>query len=108
MSNLPINGDRFWDDLMALGSITDPKKPFTRRSFSPLFQEGRNWLKTRFEDAGLIVRLDQVGNLIGCLRGSDVHAPVIMLGSHSDTVPSGGRFDGPAGLLAALEMARAM
>ncbi len=104
----PIDGDRLWADLMGLAAITDPDKPYTRRSFSPLFLKGREWLAQRFEAAGLRVRMDAAANLIGRLDGTTPDAPVIMLGSHSDTVPSGGRFDGPAGVLAALEMVRAM
>ena len=108
MQKPPIDSERLWADLMALAAITDPDKPYTRRSFSPLFLKGRDWLKHRFEEAGLDVRLDTAANLIGRLDGSEPDAPVIMLGSHSDTVPSGGRFDGPAGVLAALEVVRAM
>jgi N-carbamoyl-L-amino-acid hydrolase len=103
----PIDGKRIWDDLMALAVITDPEKPYTRRSFSPRFLEGRAWLKRRFEEAGLTVRLDTGGNLIGRLEGSLADAKPVVLGSHSDTVPSGGRFDGPAGIIAALEVVRA-
>jgi N-carbamoyl-L-amino-acid hydrolase len=103
-----ISQQRIWDDLMALAAITDPDRPYTRRSFSPRFLEGRAWLRQRFEEAGLAVRLDTGGNLIGRIEGTDAHAPPILLGSHSDTVPSGGRFDGPAGIIVALEIVRAM
>jgi N-carbamoyl-L-amino-acid hydrolase len=103
----PIDGKRIWDDLMALAAITDPEKPYTRRSFSPRFLEGRAWLRQRFEEAGLTVRLDTGGNLIGRLAGSLADPNPIVMGSHSDTVPSGGRFDGPAGIIAALEVVRA-
>ena len=106
--NLPIDGRRLWDDLMRLAEITDPGKPYTRRSFSPLFDEGRVWLRQRFEAAGLEARIDSAGNLIGRRAGSDPAAGTILIGSHSDTVPSGGRFDGPAGVLAALEIARSL
>jgi N-carbamoyl-L-amino-acid hydrolase len=108
MPKPPIDSDRLWNDLMALAAITDPEKPYTRRSFSPLFLKGRDWLKARFEESGLTVRLDAAANLIGRLDGAEADAPTIMMGSHSDTVPSGGRFDGPAGVLAALEVVRAM
>jgi beta-ureidopropionase / N-carbamoyl-L-amino-acid hydrolase len=103
-----VSQQRIWDDLMALAAITDPDRPYTRRSFSPRFLEGRAWLRQRFEEAGLAVRLDTGGNLIGRIEGTDAHAPPILLGSHSDTVPSGGRFDGPAGIIVALEIVRAM
>lgn len=104
----PIDTDRLWDDLMALAAITDPDRPWTRRSFTPLFLEGRAWLEHRFREAGLEVRLDAGGNLIGRMEGSDPAAGTILIGSHSDTVPSGGRFDGVAGVIAALEVARAL
>jgi N-carbamoyl-L-amino-acid hydrolase len=107
-STSPIDGKRIWDDLMALAAITDPEKPYTRRSFSSRFLEGRAWLKQRFEEAGLTVHLDTGGNLIGRQEGSAADAKPIVLGSHSDTVPSGGRFDGPAGIIAALEVIRAL
>ncbi|HEY1152972.1 MAG TPA: Zn-dependent hydrolase [Pseudolabrys sp.] len=105
---LKIDQQRIWDDLMALAAITDPDHPHTRRSFSPLFLDGRAWLRKRFEEAGLKVRLDTAANMIGRMEGSDAGAQPIMLGSHSDTVPSGGRFDGPAGIITALEVVRAM
>jgi len=107
-SNLPIDGARLWHDLMQLAEITEPDKPYTRRSFSPLFDEGRTWLRRRFEEAGLTTRIDAAGNLIGRRDGSDPGLGTIMIGSHSDTVPSGGRFDGIAGVLTALEIARSL
>ncbi|MBR1221632.1 Zn-dependent hydrolase [Bradyrhizobium sp. U87765 SZCCT0131] len=107
-SRPPIDSDRLWNDVMALGAITDPDRPYTRRSFSARFLEGRQWLRERFEAAGLSVRLDTGANVIARLEGSVPDAPPIMLGSHSDTVPSGGRFDGIAGILTALEAVRAL
>ena len=101
-SGLPVDGGRLWADIMALAAITDPQHPYTRRSFSPLFMQGRAWLQQRFAEAGLHVRIDAGGNLIGRLPGHDPAAGTIMLGSHSDTVPSGGRFDGIAGVIAGL------
>ncbi|MGV3632895.1 MAG: Zn-dependent hydrolase [Pseudorhodoplanes sp.] len=106
--NLPIDGRRLWDDLMQLAEITDPGKPYTRRSFSPLFDKGRVWLRRRFEEAGLETRIDAAGNLIGRREGTEPSAGTILIGSHSDTVPSGGRFDGPAGELAALDIVRTL
>lgn len=103
-----INGARLWGDLMALGEITEPGQPYTRRSFSAKFVEGREWLAARFRDAGLVVRIDAGGNLIGRRTGRSPDAATIMLGSHSDSVPGGGRFDGMAGILAGLEIARAL
>lgn len=103
-----IDEARLWGDLMALAAITEPGRPYTRRSFSPLFLEGRNWLADRYRTAGLSVRIDAGGNLIGRRPGLRADARVIMLGSHSDSVPNGGRFDGIAGVLVGLEIARAL
>ena len=93
---------------MALAAITDRGRPYTRRSFSPLFLQGRAWLAKRFADAGLAMRIDTAGNLIGRLDGADPTLGVIAVGSHSDTVPSGGRFDGIAGLATGLEVVRSL
>jgi beta-ureidopropionase / N-carbamoyl-L-amino-acid hydrolase len=107
-SNLPVDAGRLWDDIMALAAITDPEKPYTRRSFGALFSDGREWLARRFAEAGLEVRIDAAGNLIGRREGAERGLKPILLGSHSDTVPSGGRFDGIAGVIAALETARSL
>lgn len=104
-ANSPVNGQRCWDRLMELAAITDPALPWTRRSFSSLFLEGRDWLRRAFEAAGLTVRVDAGGNLIGRLPGSAGLPKAILIGSHSDTVPGGGRFDGIAGVMAGLEIA---
>ena len=103
---LRADADRLWADVMALAEITEPGRPFMRRSFSPLFLEGRAWLTRAFESAGLACRLDAAGNLIARLEGLEPRRPAILLGSHSDTVPDGGRFDGIAGVLAGLEALR--
>jgi N-carbamoyl-L-amino-acid hydrolase len=107
-SNLPVDAGRIWDDLMALAAITDPGRPWTRRAFSPLFAEGRAYLRRRFEEAGLTCRVDAAGNLIGRRAGTDSSRGTILVGSHSDTVPDGGRFDGPAGVIAGLELVRSL
>ncbi len=107
-SNLPLDADRLWGDVMALAEITDPARPYTRRSFTALFLEGRALLAQRFADAGMTTRIDAAGNLIGRIEGSNPALGVIAVGSHSDTVPSGGRFDGIAGVATGLEIARAL
>ncbi|MEA2857296.1 MAG: beta-ureidopropionase / N-carbamoyl-L-amino-acid hydrolase [Methylobacteriaceae bacterium] len=107
-SNLPVNQDRLWEDLMTLAEITESDRPYTRRSFTPMFLKGRDWIKARFEAAGLATRIDTAGNLIGRRAGARPGKGTIVIGSHSDTVPSGGRFDGTAGVMAGLEVARAL
>jgi len=107
---LPLRVDRaaLQADVEALSLLTDPDRPWTRRSFTPRFLEGRAWLHDRFEQAGLVVRIDAAGNLIGRWQAEDIAAAVVMTGSHCDTVPGGGRFDGIAGVLAGLAAIRAM
>lgn len=107
-TNLPVQATRIAEDIDALAEITEPGRPWTRRVFSPLYLEGRAYLERRMREAGLQTRIDAAGNLTGRRKGTGKAAGVIMLGSHSDTVPDGGRFDGIAGVVAALEVARAL
>ena len=86
-------------DFDALAAITEPGRPWTRRSFTPMFLQGRRFLEKRFAEEGVSVRVDAAGNLIGRWQGAQPGTSVLMTGSHSDTVPSGGRFDGIAGVL---------
>jgi len=105
---LPLQADRLWNRLQTLAGFTRPDVPWTRRAFSPEFMAARAWLQQEFLAAGLSVRLDAAGNLIGRREGRVPGAPALMSGSHSDTVQGGGRFDGILGVLAALEVAHAL
>ena len=105
---MPIDSARLWSRLEALAAITEPDRPWTRRSFTPMFLKGRAWLEAEFRRAGLETRIDAGGNLIGRLEGREQGLPPVLIGSHSDTVPSGGRYDGPLGIFAALEVAQAV
>jgi N-carbamoyl-L-amino-acid hydrolase len=107
-TNLPVNAVRIADDIKGLARLTEPDRPYTRRAFTPMFLEGRAFLDRQFKAAGLETRIDASGNLIGRRKGRKSGLGTIMLGSHSDTVPEGGRFDGIAGVAAALEVARAL
>ncbi len=104
--NLLVDAGRIAADIDALAAITEPDRPYTRRAFTPLFLEGRRHLEVCFQDAGLQTHIDSSGNLIGRRPGREPGRGTLMLGSHSDTVPEGGRFDGIAGVVAALEVAR--
>ena len=109
MMNRPLlnpSRERIEADLRRLAEFTDPDLPYTRRAFSPEYAEARRWLSERFRDAGLETRSDAAGNLIGRLGGGD--GPVLMMGSHIDTVEAGGRFDGVVGVLGALEVVRCL
>jgi beta-ureidopropionase / N-carbamoyl-L-amino-acid hydrolase len=105
---IEINADRLWNRIEALSRFTDAAKPWTRRAFDGQFAQGRAWLEREFKTAGLAVEIDAGGNLIGRSAGTGRGLGALVTGSHSDTVPSGGRFDGMLGLLAALEVAQSM
>jgi beta-ureidopropionase / N-carbamoyl-L-amino-acid hydrolase len=105
---ITINSDRLWNRMEALSRFTDPAKPWTRRAFDNQFAQGRAWLEEEFKAAGLAVEVDAGGNLIGRTPGTGRGLGALVAGSHSDTVPAGGRFDGMLGLLAALEAAQSI
>ena len=103
-----VDTDRMWQRLQALAGFTDPDRPWTRRAFSPVFLQAREWLAGEFRAAGLQVRLDSAGNLIGRRQGLEPGLKPLVTGSHSDTVPRGGRFDGALGVIAGLEVAQSL
>ena len=105
---LEVSRDRIERRLGALARFTDPARPYTRRAFTPSYAEARAWLADEMRSSGLAVATDAGANLIGVRAGDDPDAPAWMLGSHIDTVPSGGRFDGVAGVVCALEVADAL
>jgi beta-ureidopropionase / N-carbamoyl-L-amino-acid hydrolase len=105
---IEINAGRLWSRMEALSRLTDPALPWTRRAFDPQFAQGRKWLEREFLAAGLSVTIDAGGNLLGRIPGAAPGLGALVAGSHSDTVPAGGRFDGVLGLLAALEAAQSI
>lgn len=106
MTELPaVDLGRLQDDLAKLAEFRDPDSPgWTRRVFSEPYIRSREWVAERMRDAGLKVAVDAAGNVIGTLAGSSGQA--LVTGSHTDTVAGGGRFDGPLGVLGAIEAAR--
>lgn len=97
-----------WDDIEALAGFLDAGAPrYTRRPFGPAYAEARAWLAGRMAAAGLDVHGDAAGNLVGRRAGAEALPPIV-LGSHVDTVRGGGRFDGALGVLAAIEVVRAL
>lgn len=104
---MQIDVSRLWKRVEELARFTDPDRPWTRRAFTPLHLESREWLAESMRRAGLAVRLDEAGNLIGRREGRR-DLPPLVTGSHCDTVVDGGRFDGIIGVLAGLEIAQAM
>ncbi|WP_153722460.1 M20 family metallo-hydrolase [Sporosarcina cascadiensis] len=103
-----INEERLWKSVNDLAAITVEGQPWTRRSFTEKYNQGREWLIKQMKESGLSVRMDEASNVIGRREGTDSSLPPIVIGSHTDTVPDGGRFDGIAGVLAGLEIARTL
>lgn len=108
-SSLNIDPRRLRQDLEELARIgAGPEGGVTRLAFSPAEKAARQWMEEKMEAAGLAIRTDPAASLFGRLRGRDPRAPVLLLGSHLDTVPGGGRFDGALGCVGALEVARTL
>lgn len=102
-----VSGDRLWNDLMELGKIGAIEGGgVSRPGLSPADEEGRQWFIAACVKAGFDVRLDPMRNVIVRIPAKDPAAKVLATGSHLDSVPGGGRFDGALGALAALECAR--
>jgi acetylornithine deacetylase/succinyl-diaminopimelate desuccinylase-like protein len=94
-------------EIIKFSEFIDPnEKEFTRISFSEQYRNATAHLaQLMAKEAGLSVRRDAAGNLIGRREGKSRGAPAIMVGSHLDTVRAGGRSDGVAGVVAGLEIA---
>ncbi|MBU3731544.1 MAG: M20 family metallo-hydrolase [Beijerinckiaceae bacterium] len=102
-SNLRVDGPRLLQRLAALGRIGDTGDGGARRlALSEEDRQGRLWLIAEMKAIGLTVESDKIGNIFGTLPGREP-GPPIMLGSHIDTVGTGGRYDGAYGVLAGLE-----
>jgi len=101
------NLDRLASRFHALSEIgATPDFGATRVAYSPEDRQAKELLKGWMREAGLRVREDAVGNVFGLLEGSRPELPIVLAGSHIDTVPNGGHFDGVAGVLTALEVAQ--
>lgn len=103
-----ITGERIADRLQQLSQIgPDPDGGVTRPGYSDNEKTAKRLVQTWMQEAGLEVYEDGAGNVIGRLSGKDNQSPAIASGSHVDTVPNGGNFDGTVGVLAAIEVAEA-
>ena len=104
---LRVSAERLAADFEALSQIgATPDGGVHRPAFSPAHLEARLWLGERIREAGLQFRIDSAGNHSALLACGPDHAATLLLGSHLDSVPNGGRFDGALGVLAALEVLR--
>ena len=109
MSKLRINGVRLWASLMELARIgATPKGGVKRLALTDLDKQGRDLVVGWAKEAGLSITVDQIGNVFMRREGSNPALAPVMTGSHIDTQPTGGKFDGNYGVLAGLEVVRTL
>ncbi|MDU1130267.1 MAG: M20 family metallo-hydrolase [Veillonella sp.] len=103
-----IQRDRLVNDFEAMSQFTGPGEGINRLAFTDADWAGRQYIIDRMVDAGLTVETDGFGNVIGYKVGKNPDLPVVMVGSHTDSVPNGGNYDGVVGVLSAIEAVRSM
>lgn len=109
IKNSRINGERLWASLMELAKIgATPKGGCCRLTLTDLDRQGRDLVIRWAKAAGLSVTVDKIGNVFMRREGRNPSLPPIVSGSHIDTQPTGGKFDGNYGVLAALEVVRTL
>ncbi len=108
-SNQRIDGRRLWDSLMAMAEVgATPKGGVRRLALTPVDRAGRDLFRSWCEAAGLAVRVDRVGNMFARRPGRDPARAPVLFGSHLDSQPTGGKFDGALGVIAGLEVMRTL
>ena len=108
-TNQRIDGRRLWDSLMEMAEIgATPKGGVKRLALGPVDKAGRDRFRTLCEAAGLAVRVDAMGNMFARRAGRDAGRRPVLFGSHLDSQPTGGKFDGALGVMAGLEVMRSL
>lgn len=109
VGKLRVQGGRLWDSLMTLAEIgATPKGGVKRLALTDLDRQGRDLVVQWARDAGMTVAVDQIGNVFMRREGRNPALPPVVTGSHIDTQPTGGKFDGNYGVLAGLEVVRTL
>lgn len=109
MAELKINGERLWASLMEMATIgATPKGGVCRLALTDLDKQGRDLFVRWCQDAGCTVKVDQMGNIFARRPGRNNALAPVGTGSHLDSQPTGGRFDGVYGVLAGLEVIRTL
>ena len=104
-----IDQKRLWQSLMDLAKVgATPKGGVRRLALTEVDRQGRDLFVRWAREAGLAVRWDRVGNIFARREGAEPSLPPVVMGSHLDTQPSGGKFDGAYGVMAGLEVLRAL
>ena len=109
MSEFRVNGERLWASLMELAKIGATEKGGVKRlTLTDLDKQGRDLVVGWAKEAGLSITVDQIGNVFMRRDGTNNALPPVMTGSHIDTQPTGGKFDGNYGVLAGMEVIRTL
>jgi N-carbamoyl-L-amino-acid hydrolase len=109
MKDTRIDGGRLWQSLMDLAKIgATPKGGVCRIALTDRDREGRDLVCSWLRSAGCVISVDAIGNIFARRPGRKNDLPPVVAGSHIDTQPTGGKFDGNYGVLAALEVVRAL
>ena len=103
-----IQRERLVKDFEAMAQLTAPGEGINRLAFTDADWAGRQYIIDRMTDAGLSVEIDDFGNVTGYKIGKKPDLPAVMVGSHTDSVPNGGNYDGVVGVLSAIEVIRSM
>jgi N-carbamoyl-L-amino-acid hydrolase len=107
--NQRINGQRLWDSLMEMALVGPGLAGGNnRQTLTDADGQGRHLFARWCTDAGLTMGLDRIGNMFARREGTDPDAPPVYIGSHLDTQPTGGRYDGVLGVLGGLEVMRTL
>jgi N-carbamoyl-L-amino-acid hydrolase len=107
--SIPFNAQRLWDSLEEMARIgATPDGGVKRLALSPEDADARALLRGWAEAAGCTVTVDRLGSMYCTFPGTDPAAPPVAVGSHLDSVPTGGRYDGPYGVLLGLEIVRTL
>ena len=108
-SNLRINGPRLWSSLMEMAKIgATAKGGVNRLTLTDLDRQSRDLFAKWCKDAGCTITVDRMGSMFARRKGADDSLAPVMVGSHLDTQPTGGKFDGALGVMAALEVVRTL
>ena len=108
-ANMKIDGDRLWDSLMEMAKIgPGVAGGNNRQTLTDADGEGRKLFQTWCEAAGCTMGVDSMGNMFARREGTDPDALPVYVGSHLDTQPTGGKYDGVLGVLAGLELVRSL
>jgi N-carbamoyl-L-amino-acid hydrolase len=108
-TNQRVDGKRLWDSLMDMAHFGATAKGGVRRlTLTDIDRQGRDQFRAWCEAAGLTVRVDAIGNMFARRPGRDPSRLPVLMGSHLDSQPSGGKFDGALGVIAGLEVIRSL